>query len=160
MMEIILSGLKWSPFETRERKIALGWKKQLVGEKWECQGEAAGIEPKQRRGADEGFSLGKEAELVFLEQIVKKRNDITQRIQEIIQPVSQQVHCTVPLSLCSHGWLFVTLWTAHQAPLSMRIPEARILEWIPMSSSRGSSQPRGRTCSSSVSCTSRQVLYH
>ena len=31
---------------------------------------------------------------------------------------------------------------AHQAPLSMGILQARILEWVAMLSSRGSSQPR------------------
>ena len=39
-----------------------------------------------------------------------------------------------------------TLWTiACQAPLSMQILQARILEWVALSSSRGSSQPRDRT---------------
>ena len=39
--------------------------------------------------------------------------------------------------------LFVTPWTvAHQAPLSLGILQARILEWVAMPSSRGSSQPR------------------
>ena len=37
-----------------------------------------------------------------------------------------------------------------QAPLSMGILQARILEWVAMPSSRGSSQPRDRT---QVSCT-------
>ena len=38
----------------------------------------------------------------------------------------------------------VTLWTvACQAPLSM--PQARILEWVAISFSRGSSQPRDQT---------------
>ena len=46
-------------------------------------------------------------------------------------------------------WLFVTPWTAAcQAPLSMGILQARILEWVAMSSSRGSSQPRIETRSS------------
>ena len=37
-------------------------------------------------------------------------------------------------------------WTiAHQAPLSMGILQARILEWVAMPSSRGSSQPRDGT---------------
>ena len=37
-------------------------------------------------------------------------------------------------------------WTiVHQAPLSMGILQARILEWVAMLSSRGSSQPRDRT---------------
>ena len=40
---------------------------------------------------------------------------------------------------------FATPWAvAHQAPLSMEIPQARILEWVAMSSSRGSSQPKGQ----------------
>ena len=33
---------------------------------------------------------------------------------------------------------------AHQAPLSMGILQERILEWVAMPSSRGSSQPRDR----------------
>ena len=46
----------------------------------------------------------------------------------------------------SHVLLFATPWTvAHQAPLSMGILQARILEWIAMPFSRGSSQPRDQT---------------
>ena len=42
--------------------------------------------------------------------------------------------------------LFVTLWTeAHQAPLSMGILQARILEWVAMPSFRGSSLPGDQT---------------
>ena len=37
---------------------------------------------------------------------------------------------------------------------------ARILEWVAIPSSRGSSWPRDQTCISYVSCTGRQVLYH
>ena len=40
---------------------------------------------------------------------------------------------------------------SHQAPLSMGILQARMLEWVALPSSRGSSQPRDRTC---VSCDS------
>ena len=39
------------------------------------------------------------------------------------------------------------------------ILQARILEWVAMPSSRGSSWPRVRTCIS-VSCIGRRVLYH
>ena len=39
------------------------------------------------------------------------------------------------------------------------ILQARILEWIAVPSSRGSSQPRDRTRVSYVSCVGRQVLY-
>ena len=49
-------------------------------------------------------------------------------------------------------WLFVTPWTiAHQAPLSVEFSQARILEWVAISCSRGSSQPRDQT---HVSCVS------
>ena len=40
------------------------------------------------------------------------------------------------------------------------ILQARILEWVTMPSSRGSSPPRDRTCISYVSCIDRQALYH
>ena len=38
--------------------------------------------------------------------------------------------------------------------------QARILEWLAISSSRGYSRPRDQTRISYVSCTGRQVLYH
>ena len=57
---------------------------------------------------------------------------------------------SVCTQLLSQVQLFVTLWTvcltlwtaAHQAPLSTGILQARILEWVAMASSRGSSRPR------------------
>ena len=50
------------------------------------------------------------------------------------------------LCLVAQLCLFVTPWTAAlQAPLSMEILQARMLEWVVMPSSRGSSQPRGLT---------------
>ena len=48
--------------------------------------------------------------------------------------------------LLNHVWLFKTPWTeACQYPLSMGILQARILEWVAMPSSSGSSQPRDQT---------------
>ena len=42
--------------------------------------------------------------------------------------------------------LFATSWTvAHQAPLSIGILLAKIVEWVATLSSRGSSQPRDQT---------------
>ena len=38
--------------------------------------------------------------------------------------------------------------------------QARILEWVAISYSKGSSQPRDQTCISCISCISRQILYH
>ena len=48
--------------------------------------------------------------------------------------------------LLSCVWLFATPWNeAHQAPLSMRVLQARILEWIAVPSSRGSPHSRDQT---------------
>ena len=53
--------------------------------------------------------------------------------------------------------LFASPWTiAHQAPLS-RIFQARILEWVTISFSRGSSWPRDQA---HISCFGRWILYH
>ena len=65
--------------------------------------------------------------------------------------------CARSLQSC----LFLTIWTAaHQAPLSMGILQARILKWIAMPSSRGSSWPRDWTQVSYISCIGKWVLYH
>ena len=40
------------------------------------------------------------------------------------------------------------------------ISQVRILEWVAISFSRGSSQPRGQTNISRASCIGRRVLYH
>ena len=56
--------------------------------------------------------------------------------------------------------LFETLWTvAHQVPV-YRISQARILERVAISSSKGSSQPREWTLVSYVSYTGRQIIPH
>ena len=52
----------------------------------------------------------------------------------------------------------VTPWTVtHQAPSIHGISQARTLEWVAISFSRGSSRPRDRTL---VSRIDRHVLYH
>ena len=62
-------------------------------------------------------------------------------------------HC-----MLSHVCLFVSLWTvARQAPLSIEFFQARILEWVAMPFSRGSSQPRDWAC---ISCSGRQIPYY
>ena len=60
------------------------------------------------------------------------------------------------LSRFSHIQLFVTPWTV---ALQAGDSQARILEWVAMPSSRGSSQPRYQTQISYVSCIGRQLLY-
>ena len=53
---------------------------------------------------------------------------------------------TEPAVRCSVTPDSGTSWTvAHQDPLSMGIIQARILEWVALLSSRGSSQPRDQT---------------
>ena len=50
------------------------------------------------------------------------------------------------LCLVAHVQLYATSWTvARQAPLSMGILQASILEWVAMPSSRKTVQPRDRT---------------
>ena len=54
------------------------------------------------------------------------------------------VRCCAQLLSCV--WPFATPWTAaRQAPLSMGILQARILEWVTVPFCRGSSQPKDRT---------------
>ena len=64
------------------------------------------------------------------------------------------VCCAELLQLC------LTLWGACQAPLSSGILQPRILEWVAISYSRGSSQPRDWTCLSYVSRIDRWALNH
>ena len=52
------------------------------------------------------------------------------------------VHAVVSDSLRPHG--------LYMAPLSMRILQTRILEWVAMPFSKGSSQPRGQTQASCI----------
>ena len=70
-------------------------------------------------------------------------------------------------SLCVHAkslHLYLTLFD----PINCILPgssvhgilQVRILEWVAVPFSRGSPQPRDRTCVSRVSCIGRQVLYY
>ena len=62
------------------------------------------------------------------------------------------------MCVLSHVQPFVTPWTvALQSPSVRGIFQARILEWIAISYSRGSSLPRDRT---HVFCIGKQILYH
>ena len=58
-------------------------------------------------------------------------------------------------------WLCATPWTvARQAPLSVEILQARILEWVAISSSRRSSWPRDWTPVSWISSIGKWILYY
>ena len=69
--------------------------------------------------------------------------------------LSAHHQCMCLCSVTSNS--FMTLWTtAFQAPLSMGFFQARILEWVSISSSKGSSRSRDQTC---ISCTGRRILH-
>ena len=71
--------------------------------------------------------------------------------------VCTYIACT---QLISPVQFFVAPWTvAHQALYSWVFFQARIQEWIAISSSRASSQARDQSCISWVSYISRQILY-
>ena len=69
-----------------------------------------------------------------------------------------------PCCSCLVAKLYLTLlWSLdYSLPGSSvhGIFQARILKWVAISFSRGSSQPRDRTCISCVSCIGRWILYH
>ena len=87
-------------------------------------------------------------------------------VPRIKPTVTQVTWLWVPVrSLCvlsrsSHVQLFATMWTSPPGSSVRGILQARILEWVAMPSSRGSSQPRDRTCIFYVSYIGRSVLYH
>ena len=74
---------------------------------------------------------------------------------DTVSPASLPPYCFLPWAYeCAYSLscvrLFGTPWTvACQTLLSMEILQARILEWVAMPTSRGSSQPRNQT---QVSC--------
>ena len=61
--------------------------------------------------------------------------------------------------LLSHAQLFATLWNP-PGPSVDGVFHARILKWVAISSSRGSSWPRDQTHISCISCMAREILYH
>ena len=63
--------------------------------------------------------------------------------------------------MLSHIWLFATPWIlVHQAPPSMGLPRQESLEWVAISSSRGSSWPKDRIQVSCISYIGRWIIYH
>ena len=73
-------------------------------------------------------------------------------------PVSFQYAAVVVVYLLTHVQLFCDPMDCSPSGSSVYgISQARILEWLAISFSRGSSQPSNQTC---VSCICRQILYH
>ena len=96
------------------------------------------------------FSWLTTSQICLLPVFMKSEKCIRFRINQ------RNLFCLV--CVLSYSRLSVTLWTiAHQAPLSMGFFQARTLDWVAISSSRGSSQPRDLTHISYFSCTGRQI---
>ena len=67
----------------------------------------------------------------------------------------------IPIKMCSAVPFFLTPWTvARQTPLFRGFPRQEYWEWVVISSSRGSSQPRDQISVSYVSCVGRLIPYH
>ena len=83
---------------------------------------------------------GKDYELLFSVRLAAQCTD------ERVNRITPALFARFPTLEHSCVCLFSTPWTVPcQAPLSMGSLQSRILEWIAMPSSRGSSQPRDRT---------------
>ena len=64
------------------------------------------------------------------------------------------VDSDVPIQSLGHVWLSVTPWTGFSVHGFFK---TRVVEWVAISSSRGSSLPRDKIC---VTCIDRWLLYH
>ena len=76
--------------------------------------------------------------------------------REVLQCFSYVCECVCSVmshSLQSHG-----SWRSPSGSSVHGILQARILDWVAMPSSRGSSQPRDQTQVSCVSCSGRRIL--
>ena len=127
----------------RVRQMIVGWHHWLNGHEFE-----------QTPGDSEG-----QGSLARCSPWGCKESDITKRLNDK-NPEQGQVQrtlCAVCLVTCV--WLLLIPWTAAlQASQPMRILQARILQWVAISFSRGSSQPRDPTCVSCISCIGRWIL--
>ena len=79
--------------------------------------------------------------------------------QNFVQLFLYHLICAV-LGRFSHIWLCDPTDCIPPGSSVHGILQARILEWVAMPSSRGSSQPRDWTRVFYISCIDRQVLYH
>ena len=65
--------------------------------------------------------------------------------------------------VCMHGSVMSLCDAMDYSPPGSNvhgISQARIQDWVAISSSRGSSQPRDQTQVSCISCIGRRILYH
>ena len=98
-------------------------------------------------------------ELIYSLRTMK--NSSTGSIRVKWKYLEESVIADVFFLLCSVAKLCLTLfstpWTESGGFSVHGISQARILQWVTISFSRGSSSPRGQT---HISCIGRQILYH
>ena len=91
---------------------------------------------------------------------MRKQDTLFKERLAVSPPLCITKHCLRSLGFLFHVGKFshsvltlcATLWiVAHQTSLTMGFFKARILEWVAISSSRGSSPPRDRTLISCIS---------
>ena len=71
------------------------------------------------------------------------------------------IYCFLCCAVLCCFQLLVTPWTIALPGSSVQgIPQARILEWVAMPTSRGSYNPGIKPASLTISCIDRWVLYH
>ena len=76
--------------------------------------------------------------------------------------------CFFSVSMCACALSLSCVWCFFFYPMDCSPPGssvhgifwARILEWVSISYSRGSSWPRDWTCTSCISCIGGQIMYH
>ena len=139
-----------SQFRTLNATPYLRWRLSL----WESSGYGKG-KKKKKRGAKQRDQLWEFSSAAGAGQFA---GPVTAPPNALILRACL-LNIKFPCSVLSHSRLFATLWTvAHQAPV-YGISQARILEWIAISSFKGSSQSRDQTCVSCTSCSIRWILY-
>ena len=86
---------------------------------------------------------------------------LTKRLSCLLElPRAYFARCCAVLSRFSRVWLHNPMERILPGSSAHGILQAKILEWVAVSSSRGSSRPRDQTHISYVSCIGRRVLYH
>ena len=100
--------------------------------------------------------------LLFKENKPLFRNKVI--VKKFTPPSRLCLHIDFGVCVCVSLQLCLTLCNPMDCSLPgssvHEILQARIVEWVAMPSSRGSSQSRDPTHASYVSCIGRQILYH
>ena len=86
----------------------------------------------------------------------RSHNDLEPELEEKFQVCRHSRSVIFTDHVCSITSIVSGFWPPHGRPEE----PSRLLEWIAIPSSRGSSWTRDRTCISCISCIGKWVLYH